>query len=77
MAAKKTKHDVSRQLAVASEQYGTVVEALKAVRAIFPYNMGPKLPSEEQLAEAAKQLRAAKEAEGKGLDMLAGIAKTL
>jgi hypothetical protein len=77
MAAKKTKRDVSRQLVAASEQYGKVVEALKGVRAIFHYNMGPKLPSEEQLAEATKHLRAAKEAESKGLDLLAVVPKML
>ena len=61
----------------AAEVYGEVAEALLKVKALFPFGMSSDLPSSELVAETSKQLQKAKEAESRGLDLLASIRKML
>lgn len=75
LCPKKLSGTLEPEFARAADVYGEVAEALAKLKAVS-LGDSPDLPS-EVVAEASKYLREAKEAESRGLDLLANIRKAL
>ncbi len=77
LCPEKLSNKLKLEFTGAAEVYGEVAAALLKVKALFPFGMSSDLPSSELVAETSKQLQKAKEAESRGLDLLASIRKML
>jgi len=77
LCPKRLSSKLEPEFTRAAEEYARVAAALAEVHALFPYGMSPDLPSPELVARTSEHLRAAREAETRGLDILAGIRKAL
>jgi hypothetical protein len=77
ICAEKVSGSLSSEFFGAAEQYKQVYEALGKVTRLFPYNQSAAMPSNETVESASIELRKAKDAEQKGLEIIEKIYKEI